>query len=101
MLAIARIVADVCDGSRGAGSSRGLARAVFDDPQRVGFVLNAREAQWTHSEKFGAAMMFEASLFTQCGVNIQVMWPGQPNGYYHAEEGQEDFLVLRGECLLS
>jgi uncharacterized cupin superfamily protein len=64
------------------------------------FVVNAREAQWTHSEKFGAAMMFEASLFTQCGINIQVMWPGQPNGYYHAEEGQEDFLVLRGECLL-
>ena len=28
------------------------------------------------------------------------MWPGQPNCYYHAEEGQEDFLVLSGECLL-
>ena len=28
------------------------------------------------------------------------MWPGQPNGYYHAEKDQEDFLILSGECLL-
>ena len=35
-----------------------------------------------------------------CGVNIQVVHPGQPNCYYHGEEGQEDFLVLSGECLL-
>ena len=26
--------------------------------------------------------------------------PGQPNGLYHGEETQEDFLVLSGECLL-
>ena len=65
------------------------------------FVVNAREAQWIHNEKFGAGVTFEGSPgFTQYGINIQVMWPGQPNGYYHAEEGQEDFLVLRGECLL-
>ena len=65
------------------------------------FVVNAREAQWIHNEKFGAGVTFEGDpRFTQYGINIQVMWPGQPNGYYHAEEGQEDFLVLRGECLL-
>ncbi len=29
-----------------------------------------------------------------------MLWPGQPNGYYHAEQDQEDFLVLAGECLL-
>jgi hypothetical protein len=29
-----------------------------------------------------------------------VVWPGQPNCYYHAEEGQEDFLVVSGECLV-
>ncbi|MDX6534502.1 MAG: hypothetical protein QOF68_2246 [Gaiellales bacterium] len=65
------------------------------------FVVNAREAQWIHNEKFGAGVTFEGSPgFTQYGINIQVMWPGQPNGYYHAEGDQEDFLVLRGECLL-
>ena len=29
-----------------------------------------------------------------------MVWPGQPNCYYHAEEGQEDFLVVSGECLV-
>lgn len=65
------------------------------------FVVNAREAQWIHNEKFGAGVTFEGDPeFSQLGMNIQVMWPGQPNGYYHAEEAQEDFLVLSGECLL-
>jgi uncharacterized cupin superfamily protein len=65
------------------------------------FVVNAREAQWEHNEKFGAGVTFEGSPeFSQLGINILVVWPGQPNCYYHAEEGQEDFLVLRGECLL-
>jgi uncharacterized cupin superfamily protein len=29
-----------------------------------------------------------------------VLWRGQPNGYYHSDAAQEDFLVLSGECLL-
>jgi uncharacterized cupin superfamily protein len=33
------------------------------------------------------------------GVNIQIMQPGQPNCRYHSEPVQEDFLVLRGECI--
>ena len=65
------------------------------------FVVNAREAEWSHNERFGAGVIFEGRpYFPQFGVNIQVMWPGQPNGYYHAEKDQEDFLVLSGECLL-
>jgi uncharacterized cupin superfamily protein len=65
------------------------------------FVVNAREARWIHNEKFGAGVTFEGrSPFAQYGINVQVMWPGQPNGFYHAEEAQEDFLVLSGECLL-
>jgi uncharacterized cupin superfamily protein len=71
------------------------------------FVVNAREAQWIHNEKFGASVTFEGSphlgeptWFTQLGINIQVLLPGQPNGYYHSEDDQEDFLVLSGECLL-
>ena len=34
------------------------------------------------------------------GVNVQVLQPGEPNGRYHSEPVQEDFLVLHGECLL-
>ena len=34
------------------------------------------------------------------GVNVQIMEPGQPNGRYHSEPVQEDFLVLYGECTL-
>ncbi len=34
------------------------------------------------------------------GVNIQIMQPGQPNGRYHSEPVQEDFLVLHGECIV-
>jgi uncharacterized cupin superfamily protein len=65
------------------------------------FVVNAREAEWVYNEKFGAGVTFEGTpRFEQFGINIQVLWPGQPNGYYHAEEDQEDFLILAGECLL-
>jgi uncharacterized cupin superfamily protein len=38
--------------------------------------------------------------FTDLGINIHVVWPGQPNCMYHGESQQEDFLVLSGECLL-
>ena len=34
------------------------------------------------------------------GFYINVLLPGQPNGMYHGESGQEDFLVLSGECIL-
>ena len=65
------------------------------------FIVNARDAEWIHNDKFGAGVTFEGTPeFAHYGINIQVMWPGQPNCYYHAEEGQEDFLVLSGECLV-
>ena len=31
---------------------------------------------------------------------LHVLQPGQPNGKYHSETVQEDFLVLSGECIL-
>jgi uncharacterized cupin superfamily protein len=34
------------------------------------------------------------------GMSIQVLSPGEPNGTYHWETEQEDFLVLSGEGLL-
>ena len=36
----------------------------------------------------------------QVGYTVAVLEPGQPNGMYHREDDQEDFLVLSGECLL-
>jgi uncharacterized cupin superfamily protein len=66
------------------------------------FVVNARDAEWLHNERFGAGVIFESveRRFPHYGINVQVLSPGQPNGYYHAEDGQEDFLILSGECLL-
>ncbi|HWE11004.1 MAG TPA: cupin domain-containing protein [Solirubrobacteraceae bacterium] len=64
------------------------------------FVLNAREARWLSGE-FGAYTRFEGETpFPTVGFNIGVLQPGQPSCYYHAENEQEDFLVLNGTCLL-
>jgi uncharacterized cupin superfamily protein len=65
------------------------------------FVLNAADAEWWQSEYFGASASFEGEPeFPEYGLNIHVLWPGQPNGLYHAETAQEDFLVVVGECLV-
>jgi uncharacterized cupin superfamily protein len=67
------------------------------------FVVNAADAAWVTSETFGSGCRFEnrdALPFTELGIGIRVLAPGQSNGYYHAESAQEDFLVLAGECLL-
>lgn len=65
------------------------------------FVVNAKEAPWERYEGWGAACVFESKeRLPQIGVNIQVLRPGEPNCMYHAEDMQEDFLVLSGECIL-
>src|SRR4029078_4200195 len=66
------------------------------------FAVNVREAAWVTSEKFGAACIFEGGAvpFAQVGYTLCVLEPGQPNGLYHREGDQEDFLVLSGECVL-
>jgi uncharacterized cupin superfamily protein len=64
------------------------------------FVLNAREARWLDGD-LGAYTRFEGEArFPQIGVNIGVLQPGQPSCLYHAEDEQEDFLLLSGEALL-
>jgi uncharacterized cupin superfamily protein len=64
------------------------------------FVINATEARWM-SGLFGAYTRFEGDVrFPLVGVNIGVLEPGQASCYYHAEDEQEDFLVLSGTCLL-
>jgi uncharacterized cupin superfamily protein len=66
------------------------------------FVVNARDARWWHHDTFGSSVTFEGddARFTEFGINVQVLEPGEPNCMYHGENAQEDFLVLFGECLL-
>jgi uncharacterized cupin superfamily protein len=71
------------------------------------FVVNVRDAQWQTAENDegkppGADCRFESRAFPfpQLGVKVRVLEPGQPNGLYHAENQQEAFLVLSGECRL-
>jgi uncharacterized cupin superfamily protein len=40
----------------------------------------------------------EGGRFPQVGVHLSVIGPGDHSTLYHAEEAQEDFLVLRGSC---
>jgi uncharacterized cupin superfamily protein len=83
-------------------------------PQGEGwFVVNARDAAWLRHEFFGARCTFEADgrvvhevpglqvqQHPQLGIRLHVLEPGKPSTLYHRESGQEDFLVLSGECLL-
>jgi uncharacterized cupin superfamily protein len=75
------------------------------------FVVNARDAPWVERDGFGkrgrfeldgrlaAGTEYEPVHFEQLGITLTVLEPGEPNGYYHGEAGQEDFLVLVGECI--
>ena len=65
------------------------------------YVLNLAEARWMRSEEAGQWTDFEPeSGFENYGIGVHVLQPGQPNGKYHSESVQEDFLVLSGECTL-
>ncbi len=66
------------------------------------FVLNARDARWFENEDLGRFTQFQGEnvSFDQLGIGLGIIHPGQPNAMYHAEEAQEDFLVLSGECRL-
>jgi uncharacterized cupin superfamily protein len=65
------------------------------------FVINARESRWREAGRFGFFCNFEGKRrFPQLGINLNVLYPGQPIGMYHRERAQEAFLVLAGECVL-
>ena len=70
-------------------------------PQGEGwFVLNARDVSWIRSEERGQDTDFEGGQeWKELGFRIQVIASGQ-RGIYHGERGQENFLVVSGECLL-
>lgn len=71
------------------------------------FVVNVRDVYWLTSENgkkrsSGSETTFENPefAFPQFAIRIHVLEPGEPNGLYHSESAQEDFLVLSGECKL-
>jgi uncharacterized cupin superfamily protein len=66
------------------------------------FVVNARDTRWFESGGLGRFGIFDSqeARFEQLGLNVGILRPGEPNCMYHAEETQEDFLVVSGECLL-
>src|SRR5256884_787972 len=71
------------------------------------FVVNVRDAQWLTSENgakqpSGSECSFESQTaeFSQLGIRLHVLGPGESNGLYHSESKQEAFLVLSGECRL-
>jgi len=76
------------------------------------FVVNARDAPWIAHESFGYRCRFETDgriasarddveplMFDEIGYTLAVLEPGKPTGMYHAEQSQEDFFVVSGECL--
>lgn len=66
------------------------------------FIVNAPEAaaRWVERAGFGKRCLFEPEdgSFAQVGIHLSVIGPGDQSTLYHAEEAQEDFLVLRGSC---
>jgi uncharacterized cupin superfamily protein len=73
-------------------------------PQTAGwFVVNARDVPWVRDGlprtycRFGGQ---GEAHFDELGIGLYWLAPGEPMAMYHHEAGQEDFLVLRGRCLL-
>ena len=68
-------------------------------------MVNVHDAEWWFADSRGAACWFESEYgeppveFTQLGIRVTVLEPGQPS-LYHAESSQEAFLLLSGECRL-
>jgi uncharacterized cupin superfamily protein len=65
------------------------------------FIVNIADAPGTRNDKTGACVPFERpdQRFEEFGINVQIVWPGQPNCAYHGENMQEDFLILFGDCV--
>jgi uncharacterized cupin superfamily protein len=67
------------------------------------FVLNLADALAVRNEEKGGAtypLESREHPFSDVGVRVTVVAPGDPNALYHSEEAQEGFLVLSGECTL-
>jgi uncharacterized cupin superfamily protein len=66
------------------------------------FVLDLGDALAVRHKAGGALFPLEPRElpFSDVGVHLRILWPGQPNALYHSEGVQEGFLVLSGECTL-
>ncbi len=64
------------------------------------FVLNALAARWHHRDGKAILRFDGETEFSQVGISVVVLDPGEPMAMYHWETDQEDFLVLSGEALL-
>lgn len=57
------------------------------------FILNLGELAWETVPGLGVWRDLGV------GLHVHVLQPGEAPGYYHAEEAQEGFIVLSGECV--
>ena len=66
------------------------------------FVVNARDVEWLSFGGSGASTRFEGPevRFSEVGIGLEVLGPGEPMAMYHAEDAQEGFLLLSGEAIL-
>ena len=67
------------------------------------FVLNLADALAVRNEKEGGSLYPiepREARFRDFGVNVRVIPPGEPSALYHAENAQEGFLAVSGECTL-
>ena len=64
---------------------------------------NLSDAQAMKHPVLGLGYLFGEQVprdkFEDFGINVRVVEPGQPTALYHAENAEEAFLVLGGECL--
>jgi uncharacterized cupin superfamily protein len=63
------------------------------------FVRNVRDMKWWKPDR-GGALTALVDDDEHVGVNLWVLWPGDPMSMYHWEADQEGFLVLSGEAVL-
>jgi quercetin dioxygenase-like cupin family protein len=66
------------------------------------YIRNLGELAWSTVEGYGAWYDFGDRSDPSkpgIGVHVHVLQPGEANGYYHAEDAEEGFLVLSGECI--
>ncbi len=66
------------------------------------FVVNVADAMSMGMNEAQYGFIFEGAprSFPHFGINLRVLGPGKPAAVYHAESGQEAFLVLQGGCVL-
>ena len=67
------------------------------------FKRNLGEVEGMEHPQAGRAYLFGETMprdrYRQVGVNVRVLEPGQPASPYHAEDAEEFFVVLGGECV--